>query len=292
MTSTDQGNLKLERAPERCILCGCAKRSVLFEQGGWQVKSCDDCGLAVLDPRPSAETLARLYSQEYCEEYFVEGGERGSAEYRRRIRLEDHRVRFFRRYKKTGAVLDIGCGYGYFLAACREKGYRVYGLDFSEWAVGHARQRLGLDITVGPMDEVDLVQEGFDVVTMWHCLEHTPDPAAALDRIRQWLKPDGLLVVDVPNHEGTDAVKTWNDWVGWSLPYHLYHFTPRSLSQLLEKHGYRVLRSKNYHSEAVKAALRPIPVVGLFARLVAKRYSGHSIAVVAEIGSRPEAGKS
>ncbi len=281
---------ELERAPQACILCNGRRRSVLFEKGGWQVRTCDSCGLGVLDPRPSAETLARLYSQEYCEEYFVEGGEPGSAEFRKRLGLEDHRIRFFRKFKKTGRVLDIGCGYGYFLAACRQKGYAVHGLDFSDWAVRHARQRLGLDITVGPMDEVELPEGGFDVVTMWHCLEHTPDPAAALARIRGWLKPDGLLVVDVPNREGTDARKTWDDWVGWSLPYHLYHFTPGTLSGLLARQGYSVIRSKNYHSETVKAAMRPVPIVGLFARTVAKLYSGHSFAVVAKMDPQKTGG--
>jgi SAM-dependent methyltransferase len=274
---------ELERAPQACILCNGRRRSLLYEKNGWQVRVCDACGLGVLDPRPSADTLARLYSQEYCEEYFVEGGEPGSAAFAKRLRLEDHRIRFFRKYKKAGRVLDIGCGYGYFLAACREKGYEVHGLDFSEWAVRHARQRLGLDITVGPMDRVGLADGSFDVVTLWHCLEHTPDPVMALSRIRQWLKPDGLLVVDVPNRQGTDARKTWDDWVGWSLPYHLYHFTPESLEGLLDQQGFSVIRSKNYHSESVKAALRPIPVVGFFARLVAKIYSGHSFAVVAKM---------
>ena len=280
---------QLERAPQSCILCSGEKRSILFQKGEWQVRVCDACGLGVLDPRPSAETLDRLYSQEYCEEHFVEGGEPGSAAFAKRISLEDHRIRFFRKFKKQGRVLDIGCGYGYFLAACREKGYQVHGLDFSEWAVRHARERLALDITVGPMDQVDLAEHSFDVVTMWHCLEHTPDPAAALMQIRRWLKADGLLVVDVPNRQGTDARKTWDDWVGWSLPYHLYHFTPGSLTQLLAQQGFTVIRSKNYHSESVKAALRPIPVLGLFARLVAKMYSGHSFAVVAKMEAAQKA---
>jgi SAM-dependent methyltransferase len=280
---------QLERAPRSCILCNGEKRSILFQKGDWKVRVCDSCGLGVLDPRPSAETLDRLYSQEYCEEHFVEGGEPGSAAFAKRISLEDHRIRFFRKFKKRGRVLDIGCGYGYFLAACREKGYQVHGLDFSDWAVRHARERLGLDITVGPMDQVDLAVQSFDVVAMWHCLEHTPDPAAALRQIRRWLKPDGLLVVDVPNRQGTDARKTWDDWVGWSLPYHLYHFTPDSLTRLLDQQGFTVIRSKNYHSESVKAALRPIPVLGLFARLVAKMYSGHSFAVVAKMEAAKKA---
>jgi predicted RNA binding protein YcfA (HicA-like mRNA interferase family) len=90
------------------------------------------------------------------------------------------------------------------------------------------------------------------------------------------------LIVDVPNYEGTDAQKMWNDWSGWSLPYHLYHFTPDALVSMLESHGFKIIRTKNYHSEYIKDKLRQIPVISLFARLIAKRYSGTSFAVVAQ----------
>ena len=92
--------------------------------------------------------------------------------------------------------------------------------------------------------------------------------------------------MDVPNHQGTDAVKTWSDWVGWSLPYHLYHFTPQTLRGLLGLCGFYVVKTKDYHSDTVKASLKRLPVVGLFARLIAKMYSGHSVAVVARLETK------
>ena len=273
----------MENAPERCIICGGKHRKPLIRKNSWQVHKCASCGLGVLDPRPSREDLEALYDDNYAESHFSEGGEPGSPRFRKRIGLESHRIRFFRPFKKKGRVLDIGCGYGYFLAACRERGYEVWGIDLSESAARHAGERLDLPVSVGELTDVKLPPSRFDVVTMWHFLEHCTDPKQAILTATGWLKADGILVVDVPNHEGTDAIKTWPEWVGWDLPYHMYHFTPRTLEKLLEVCGFYVTKTKNYHSDAVKTALKRFPIIGLFARLIAKLYSGHSVAVVARL---------
>ena len=280
----------MENAPSHCILCGSTERRPLVIREPWHVHRCASCGLGFLDPRPSKDRIARLYSQEYCESHFAEGGRSGSREFKKRLGQETHRVRFFRGMKRRGRVLDMGCGYGYFLAACREYGYDVRGLDTSEWATRHAVEALHLPVTLGELDSVKLEPDGFDVVTMWHFLEHTPDPITALGKAREWLKPDGVLVVDVPNREGTDALAEGDDWVGWSLPYHFYHFTPDTLRRMLTKCGFRVVKSKDYHSDAVKMKLKRIPVVGLFARLISKMYSGHSIAMIARIDDARQVG--
>ena len=270
----------MEKAPEFCILCGCRDRELLLEKGSWQVYRCSSCGLGFLDPRPSKEHLVSLYSKQYCDEHFVGGGDPGSPELRKRFSLETPRIRFFRGIKKRGKVLDIGCGYGYFLAACSNYGYEVQGLDISEWASHHAAKKLGIPIDIGPINEMKFPPHCFDIITMWHFLEHTPDPRNAILRARDWLKSDGILIVDVPNHEGTDARNKWKEWVGWDLPYHFFHFTPQTLKGLLTECGFRVVKKKDYHSETVKVALKRIPMVSIFARLISKMYSGHSIAVV------------
>jgi len=279
----------MENAPDSCILCGCRDRELLLEKDSWKVYRCSSCGLGFLDPRPSKEDLISLYSQQYCDEYFAVGGDPGSPELKKRLSLETHRIRFFRGIKKRGKVLDIGCGYGYFLAACSNYGYDVQGLDISEWASHHATKKLGLPIRIGHMNEMEFPPHCFDIITMWHFLEHTSDPRNAILRARDWLKSDGILIADVPNHEGTDARKNWQEWVGWSLPYHFFHFTPQTLKGLLTECGFRVVKKKDYHSETVKVALKRIPVVSIFARRISKFYSGHSIAVVARRAEKPAA---
>lgn len=278
----------MERSPETCILCQTPQRERLIEKDNWIVFKCPTCGLGFLDPRPSENEIAELYRRDYFSERYDEGIDPGSEQYRKRLSGEQHRTQFIKAVKPSGHLLDIGCGYGYFLDACRRQGYQVQGLDVSEWAAQYATEKLGLSIAVGKVGEVALPSESFDVVTMWHSLEHTQDPRAVLKTVKSWLKPDGILVVDVPNYKGTDAQKMGHQWEDWSLPYHLWHFTPGSLQRLLEQYGFKIIKSKTYHSNYIKAKLKRIPVVGLLARLIAKRYSGTSVAVIAKLQNYPE----
>lgn len=269
-----------------CHLCGQSDKEKIFSENEWRVYKCISCGLGVLDPLPSDEEIAKLYNEEYCKEQFVEGGEIGSADFKKRLRNEKHRVLLFNRIIKKGKVLDVGCGYGYFLAACREKGYEVQGLDISDWSAEYTRKKLNIPVFIGGLDKFEKEHHSFDVITMWHFLEHTRNPRQILLQAKKMLKADGLLVVEVPNYEGTDAQRSWNNWVGWQLPYHFYHFTPENLIELLSQVGFEVIRTKNYHSETVKISLQTIPVVKYFARIIAKMYSGHSIAMVARLKNK------
>ena len=271
----------MEQAEKRCILCESPDRSLLFQQGKWSVYRCNGCGLGVLDPRPDPEELNELYRSGYFDSHYDEGLKIDSPELKRRISQEKHRIRFFRGIKKTGRILDIGCGMGYFLHACRLAGYEVEGMDISADSAAYVRKTLGIKVTVGTVDNVDFPPNSFDVITMWHFLEHAREPIKYLQKVQGWLKPEGILVVDVPNYEGTDAKKMWDSWAGWSLPYHFYHFTPDTQKRLLAKYGFDTMRDKSYLSEYVKERLDRKMLLRPFARMIARFYSGHSYAVVA-----------
>lgn len=271
----------MERAPEKCILCGATEREPLVRRGDWTVRRCMGCGLGVLDPRPGPGELSALYGSAYFVKHFDAGLAPGSEAMRRRLAGENHRVRFFRPLRKSGRVLDVGCGRGYFLLRCRELGYDVEGFDVSSEAASYVRDMLGIPVRTGSFESAPFEEGACDVVTMWHALEHTADPRVYLDRAHRLLRPDGVLVVDVPNYRGTDARIKGADWEDWDLPYHFFHFTKTTLDALLAAHGFTVVRRKDYHSEWVKARLKRIPVIGLFARTVAKCFSGSSYAVAA-----------
>lgn len=258
-------------------------RDLLIEKDGWKVHRCPACGLGFLDPRPSEGEIERLYQSEYFSDQYDEGLDPASSAYRKRLSGEQHRVKFVKSIKRSGTLLDIGCGYGYFLDACRRAGYQVHGLDVSDWAVRYAVETLGLAITTGKIGDIIFPPQSYDIITMWHSLEHTPDPQMVLQKAKSWLKPQGILVIDVPNYEGTDAQKLWQQWNGWQLPYHFWHFTLKSLGLLLKQYGFKIVKYKDYHSDVVKAKYKPIPIVGLFARMIAKMYSGTSVAVVAKL---------
>lgn len=272
----------MEHTLSECILCNSSARTILIKQGNWTVWKCSNCGLGLLDPRPDQNELKHLYKNDYFSSHYDEGLKIDSPEMKRRISQENHRIKFFRNLKRHGQILDIGCGMGYFLYACRMYGYEAEGQDVSGDSASYVRSVLKIPVITGQIEEIAIEDHSMDVITMWHALEHTPDPRKHIKKARQWLKSDGLFVVDVPNYEGTDAQKMGSSWSGWSLPYHLYHFTPGTLISMLEKHGFKIVRTKNYHSDYIKEKLKQIPGINLFARLIAKRYSGTSFAVVAQ----------
>jgi 2-polyprenyl-3-methyl-5-hydroxy-6-metoxy-1,4-benzoquinol methylase len=265
-----------------CILCGSANRTVLYSRNEWKVYKCIECNLGVLDPQPDKEELANLYQQEYFQSNYNDKLLLDSPDMKKRLKQEKHRVCFFRKFKKSGKVLDIGCGRGYFLLACRERGYEVEGIDISTDASIYVSKELKIPVHLGDVSSINLPEKSFDVITMWHSLEHTVDPNVYMQSTRRWLKDDGLLVVDVPNYASHDAIKTWNNWLGWQIPYHFYHFTKSSLFLLLRKHGFSVIRKKHYLSEYLKQKLENAFLPSFVARIIAKFYSGHSFAVIAK----------
>jgi 2-polyprenyl-3-methyl-5-hydroxy-6-metoxy-1,4-benzoquinol methylase len=272
----------MKHSKPECVLCGNLEKDLLLSIEKWKVFKCRRCGLGMLDPRPANDVLAGLYEAEYFGAQYDQGLPPGSPELVKRLRSESHRVDFVRKIKTHGRILDIGCGYGYFLAACREKGFEVCGLDVSPWAVDYASKKLGLQVVIGDTKATDFPRSSFDIITMWHTLEHTDNPVEVLEVTAGWLKPDGIIAIDVPNYESTDAIAMKDKWIGWQLPYHLWHFSPKSLFLLLEKTGFLIKRSKTYHSETVKARLKKNLFLRPVARLISKAYSGTSIAVLAE----------
>ncbi|HNY51746.1 MAG TPA: class I SAM-dependent methyltransferase [Smithella sp.] len=278
----------MKNSTKQCILCGNTSWSLLYSQDQWKVYRCENCNLGVLSPRPDDDELSVLYQQDYFQSQYNQELRIDSPEMMRRLHQETQRLRFFGALKKKGKVLDIGCGRGYFLLACRNRGYQVDGIDLSEDVAEYVRRELHITVHVGAIDRLEIPAESYDAITMWHSLEHTADPNIYLQKARGWLKKDGILIVDVPNYAGHDAKKTWDHWVGWQIPYHLYHFTSDSLKAMLHKHGFTIVRHKHFLSEYVKQKLESLYIPSFIARIIARFYSGHSYAVVArKINGRP-----
>ena len=138
-------------------------------------------------------------------------------------------------------VLDIGCGDGAFLLAAKDAGWEVMGIERNP---GPARAA-GLDVRE-TLDEVRS-PESFDCATLWHSFEHMPDVRSTLASIRGMLKPEGKLVIAVPDSGGLQAKVFRNRWFHLDVPRHLYHFDDGSLRYCLASAGYAV--SRQWHQE-------------------------------------------
>lgn len=261
-----------------CAICGGTEGGLVIAFGEWRVLRCPKCDLGRLDPKPD------MASQQYGEEYFAEHRIMTAGtddELARKIAGQRSRVNFIKRYKPSGQLLDIGCASGYFLARAREEGYGVHGIEVSEWAVQEGRSRLGLEIDKGNTDDVDFPDGSFDIITMWHVIEHVEQPIEALSEVRRWLKQDGLLVIECPNMDSFDARRCGKDWRGWSIPYHLWHYTPASLAMMLQRSGYEVLHTEKLRSQWIRDTLRRVPIVGLLRNPISSLFSGRDMRMVA-----------
>jgi SAM-dependent methyltransferase len=228
-----------------CELCGQDQSELLFETpdrlhnlpGKFNIVQCKNCGLIYINPRPV--DIRAYYPPD---SYAAHGGKRSKSHFSvaplRSVGLRRRRRAVLAR-KRSGRLLDVGCGTGDFLNAMKQKsGWDTVGLEPSSAAATQARQIYGLDIQVGQLDEVEIPEASFDVITLWHVLEHTPHPRQALIELGRILKPDGVLVLACPIVDSWEANFFGACWAGYDAPRHFYTFSRQTLSRLLGECGF------------------------------------------------------
>ncbi|AOW22086.1 methyltransferase [Urechidicola croceus] len=141
---------------------------------------------------------------------------------------------------KSKKLLDIGCGTGDFLVASKNNGWEVYGVEPSEKAKKIAEVKLSSNIS-SKISELTI--EKYDVITMWHVLEHVPNLIEYISQLKQLLKPNGTLIVAVPNYKCYDANYYGKFWAAFDVPRHLWHFSKKSIQDLFEKENMKVVKT-------------------------------------------------
>jgi SAM-dependent methyltransferase len=186
--------------------------------------SCNHCGLFRNDPLPTSEELRRFHEVEYRESYKGIRTPKPRNVYRS-ARLAMYRLqRLARRLPPASKVLDVGSGSGEWLAVLQRAGHRVCGVEPDPFYGEFARQRYGVQVETKGILDLARPENSFEVITLFHVLEHLPDPLAALQHFREWLPPGGLLVIEVPN---TNSIH--QNPAGRFHPAHVIGFTKESL---------------------------------------------------------------
>lgn len=222
--------------PVRCCVCGVAG-DPLYQLPPFGVVRCPICELVFVSPRLTSAALQRLYD----EPAYFEGGVYGDQSARspamvlQRTWTAGRLAEVSRHRPAPARLLEIGSGYGLFLAAARERGFEVRGVELSRTGVEQARQRLGLDVFCGQL--VDAPAEQADVVCFWDTLEHVPDPLEFLQQVRLRLAPDGVFALSVPYFSSLPARVLRTKW--WTLKpeQHIWHYTPATLRLVAARAG-------------------------------------------------------
>jgi 2-polyprenyl-3-methyl-5-hydroxy-6-metoxy-1,4-benzoquinol methylase len=228
---------------EKCPVCGKTEfrnklvvedKSVSKES--FAIVQCTACGFQFTNPRPDPASIGRYYeSDAYVSHNSAAAGLINQAYKVARFFTMRRKVGLLNKVApRKGNVLDYGCGTGHFLAACQSNGWKVQGLEPNARAREEAAQRVGQPITTDNLGSFEA--DSFDAITLWHVLEHIHDLNDTLRQLISLLKPDGTLLIAVPNVDSPDAQHYRQDWAAYDVPRHLYHFSPKTLMQLLKKH--------------------------------------------------------
>lgn len=184
---------------------------------------CSDCQLVFTNPRPKEEKIGLYYD---FPEYFSHGDRAKNLTQwvYRVIRTYNisRKIKFIENFEKRGKLLDYGCGTGEFLKAAKKQRWKVVGIEPNEKARNQANLKLKNKVKPS-VKEIKKTSE-FDIITLFHVLEHIHDLRKTVRKILNHLKSTGYIIIAIPNYESWDGQKYKKHWAGWDVPRHLYHF--------------------------------------------------------------------
>lgn len=231
-----------DESPLKCPVCSGEENDELFRSAnGYPIVRCRSCQLAFTDDRnaPPPSTLYPSFDQ--TQSAALEGLRAAIALFLRQ------RAGFVRELKPQGRVLDYGCGNGSFARFMAGRGYESVGLE--PFSLGKTVESERLKLIQAPLSDVEEELGEFDVITLWHVLEHLRDPVEVLQRLGRHLKPDGVLVVSVPNLASWQGAAFRGGWFHLDPPRHLLHFEPETLRGTLDRAGFHIDAERRFLPE-------------------------------------------
>ncbi|MGM0647961.1 MAG: class I SAM-dependent methyltransferase [Bacteroidota bacterium] len=226
-----------------CPICGHNQQKEFLKSQDWflsqqefVIEQCEKCGFLFTNPRPSDDDLGGYYKSEAYISHSNSGQGIVNQVYKLvRGYTVKQKYKVVRMFKPGRRILDIGCGTGELLNFFKESNWEVRGIEPDADARAFAKKEY--DLPVDQEDALDQMDDNsFDVITMWHVLEHVAGLNKRMRTIRRLLKDDGVVVIAVPNPEAFDAQYYGKYWAAYDLPRHLYHFKKQDIRKLAVKH--------------------------------------------------------
>lgn len=239
-----------------------------LSQETFDIIECEHCGLLYTTPRPDPDVIGKYYQSE---DYFSHQENKQGLiprlyEFVKSFNIKN-KVHMAIGGLPKGKLLDIGCGVGDFLAKVMQEGWEVVGLEPSDDAKNIAEKRLGFR-PLCPKDSFTLPDASFDVVTLWHVLEHVDDLKTQTSEIGRILKPGGRLVIALPNFQSFDCQYFKECWAAWDVPRHLNHFSKETLQKMMVSLGFLPVGCKKLIWDA------------FYISYLSEKYQGRSLALL------------
>lgn len=243
----------------KCAICDSSNNIVYIDTFNFQKNNylfqttllfCRECKLRFLNPLPPKSFLENYYHNLYwrnnknklhlLENLIIE----------KLFASELNIIKKYKNTKKKGLIriFDVGYGSGDFLHLLHNRGYDVYGIDFYNTAIDEIKEEIKNHVEVASItdEQTPFDSLAFDIIVLLHTLEHLDQPNIALRKIHKLLKPDGILIIQVPNFDCYLFKIFKYKWAGLQLPMHIFHYTPYSLRLILNKTNYQIIKIKYF----------------------------------------------
>ena len=260
----------------QCPLCGCTHSSKAFtcidhyaSGESFAVCVCDACRFMWTQDFPAEAEIGAYYeSADYISHTDTRRGVMNTLYHHVRNLMLKRKAGLVERAsgQRTGRLLDIGTGTGYFPATMQQRGWKVEAIEKSEQARAFAQTHFGLSVQPDEALMGAFAGERFDVITLWHVMEHLEPLNEVWQRLHQLLADDGVLVVAVPNSASFDAQYYGSAWAAYDVPRHLWHFTRDTMAQWGMKHGFEPV------------GLHPMPFDAFYVSMLTEKQLKHSAA--------------
>ncbi len=210
----------------------------LLSNKEFTITECENCYFRFTNPRPPDDQLQNFYkSQNYISHSNIRKGFTNRLYHLVRNYTIRKKFSIVKKYASSTTLLDIGCGTGELLSYFKTKGWQAYGLEPDKNARDFAINNYNLNVIDFP--ELPQLQPSFfNVITMWHVLEHISNLNDFISMISNLLKENGTLIVAVPNSGSWDASHYKSFWAAYDVPRHLYHFTTETIIKLMKNHHF------------------------------------------------------
>lgn len=160
-------------------------------------------------------------------------------------------------------ILDYGCGVGDFLEHLQKNGYEVLGMEPNDSARRIAQSKIGIEKVTST--ELEQNNQKFDIITLWHVLEHIPNLNEIIHQLKNHLTENGRLIIAVPNHKSYDATYYGKYWAAYDVPRHLWHFSASSMNKLFNNFGMKI------------ESTHPMKLDSFYVSLLSEKYKGNKL---------------